>query len=295
MLKWSEEDVEFLKLNYPIKGKDWCAKELNRSEGSIRFKSASLKLSLNKDSEFFKEFQSRAAKSKVGKKRPEHAELMKVYAKEGRLDKWIIKTPEEIKRVKEIQIEWHKNNEHPRGMLGKTHSDFNKEEISKRFKKMWENPEFKLNSKEYRQILSDRMSNYQTSGKMRNGYSRGRQGTYDINGKKIFFRSLWEVNYALYLDYLKSNGDIKQWTFEEDTFWFEKIKRGVRSYKPDFKVTLNDGSIEYHEVKGYMDAKSKTKINRMRIYHPEVKLILIEKDLYNELKSKWFKLLNMYV
>jgi hypothetical protein len=293
-MKWTNEEIEFLKLNYPNKGKNWCAYEMKRSEGSIRVKAAKLNLTLNKDSEFFKEFQLRAAKSKEGKKRPEHSILMSKYAKEGKLDSWIIKTPEQKEQQIKASKEWHKNNEHPKGMLGKTHSDINKEKQSERLKKRWNDKDNKLNSKEYRQLLSDRMSNMQKTGKMRVGYSRGRQGKYNINGTNIFFRSLWEANYALYLDFLKSNNVIKKWTFEEDTFWFEKIKRGVRSYKPDFKITLNNDSIEYHEVKGYMDSKSKTKLNRMRIYYPEIKMVLIEKKQYDEIKLNYKKSLNMF-
>lgn len=103
-----------------------------------------------------------------------------------------------------------------------------------------------------------------------------------INGKKTYFRSSWEIKYAEYLESLKNKGDIVSWEFEPDTFWFDKIKRGVRSYLPDFKILCNDGHTEYHEVKGWMDSRSKTKIKRMRIYHPNVILVVLQKK---ELKN----------
>lgn len=112
---------------------------------------------------------------------------------------------------------------------------------------------------------------------------QGKSGWFSINRKKIFFRSGWEVNYARYLEWLRQNKKIVSWEFEPDTFWFEKIKRGVRSYLPDFKVTNPDGTIEYHEVKGFLDSKSKTKLKRMAKYYPSVKLILIEKDSYKDI------------
>lgn len=109
-----------------------------------------------------------------------------------------------------------------------------------------------------------------------NMYSRTHKGWVDFDsGKRYFFRSGWEMRYAAHLDVLLKGKAIKDWTYEEDTFWFEKIRRGVRSYTPDFKIYYKDDSVEYHEVKGYMDAKSKTKLNRMRIYYPEVKIIVI--------------------
>ena len=41
---WTEEDVELLKLNYPTKGTDYCAKLLNKSSSAIRNKVFSLQL-----------------------------------------------------------------------------------------------------------------------------------------------------------------------------------------------------------------------------------------------------------
>lgn len=110
--------------------------------------------------------------------------------------------------------------------------------------------------------------------------SLGTHGWVNIGPHKIYTRSKWESNYARYLEWLASKDMIKSWEYEPDTFWFENIKRGVRSYLPDFKVTNNDGSIEYHEVKGWMDPRSKTKLKRMKKYHPTVKLVLIDSERY---------------
>lgn len=112
------------------------------------------------------------------------------------------------------------------------------------------------------------------------------QGWATIADKHYFFRSLWEVNYARYLQWLKDNGQIVDWEFEVDTFWFDGIKRGVCSYLPDFKVFENDGKIVYHEVKGYFDSRSKTKIKRMAKYHPDIKIVLIDKSAYLAIARK---------
>lgn len=145
----------------------------------------------------------------------------------------------------------------------------------------------------HRQKLSDvhkgkmPKNNNQKYGNIRSGY-------YENSKGKMFFRSMWEANYALYLDFLVRQRKIKGWDFEADTFMFEKIKLGTRSYKPDFKVTLNNGSIEYHEVKGWMDAKSKTKLNRMRIYYPKVKIVLVDSNYYKDVRDKLGRTLNFY-
>lgn len=111
-------------------------------------------------------------------------------------------------------------------------------------------------------------------------------GWREIAGRRIFFRSRWESNYGLYLQWLKEHGIIAEWEHEPETFWFEKIRRGVRSYLPDFRVTELNGSIAYHEVKGWMDPKSKTKIKRMAKYHAQVKLIVISKNVYRGIEAK---------
>jgi len=100
-----------------------------------------------------------------------------------------------------------------------------------------------------------------------------------------YFRSSWEANYARYLNWLIDKGEIKSWEFESETFDFP-VKRGNMRYLPDFKVTNNDGSVEYHEVKGYMTNDSRVKLNRMAKYYPNVKLVLIDAPVYEELNRQ---------
>ncbi len=112
---------------------------------------------------------------------------------------------------------------------------------------------------------------------------RGKGGKRDdLNG--TFFRSTWEANYARYLNWLISIGEINRWEFEPDTYEFP-IKRGSRFYTPDFKVFNNDNSVEYHEVKGYMDQRSATKLKRMTKYYPQIKVVLIDKDVYHNIAN----------
>jgi predicted nuclease of restriction endonuclease-like RecB superfamily len=117
-----------------------------------------------------------------------------------------------------------------------------------------------------------------------NNYNRVKRGFIEIGGKKFFARSSWEANIAAYLEFLKTNLEIKEWQHEPETFWFEKIKRGVRSYLPDFKITKNDETIYFLEVKGWMDDKSKTKIKRMALYYPNVTLDIIDQKRYKDIK-----------
>ncbi|AEC22304.1 hypothetical protein PT7_P068 (plasmid) [Pusillimonas sp. T7-7] len=106
----------------------------------------------------------------------------------------------------------------------------------------------------------------------------------EIGGARKYYRSKWEANYAHYLQWLKDRGEIRDWKHEPKTFWFEGIRRGTNSYLPDFWVQENSGAEAYHEVKGWMDDRSKTKIRRMAKYHPNVKLIVIDTKAYAALK-----------
>jgi hypothetical protein len=100
-----------------------------------------------------------------------------------------------------------------------------------------------------------------------------------------YFRSSWEANYARYLNWLVAHGQIRGWEYEVDTFEFP-IKRGSKFYTPDFKVVENDGRVVYHEVKGYMRPESATKLKRMRIHHPMVEVLLIDRDVYYALQRQ---------
>jgi hypothetical protein len=99
----------------------------------------------------------------------------------------------------------------------------------------------------------------------------------DLGG--LYVRSRWEANWARYLNLLKSIDEIRGWEYEPDTFEFP-VKRGNRFYTPDFKVTLTDGSVEYHEVKGWMSPSGATKLKRMAKYYPQIKIVLIREDRY---------------
>ena len=162
--------------------------------------------------------------------------------------------------------------------LGHKHTAAAKKKIGENTKKCWKNPDDFHNQESYRQELSDRFSKQNV--KSQNLHSRGLHGRRaDLDDR--YFRSMWEANYARYLNFLKAHGEIFKWEYEADTFWFEEIKRGTRSYTPDFKIwTAEDATPYYEELKGWMDQKSKTKLFRMAKYYPDIKIILIDEKQY---------------
>jgi hypothetical protein len=274
---WSEADLEFLRINYPEKGKEWCMQQLNRSEAAVRHMAYLLKLKQNKNSEFFKEWQDRAKLSKVGKKRPIHSAIMKLKGSPHLVE--YSKT--HAKEISERNKAWIKENGHPKGATGMKHTEKTKKVLSEKSKSMWENM-----SEEMRDAFSKRASINGNKTTMNRSNASWKADWREIGGYRKYYRSRWEANYARYLEWLKVNKQIIDWKHEPDTFWFEGIKRGVMSYLPDFKVTELNMSIAYHEVKGWMDARSITKIKRMAKYHPTVKLIVIDSKAYKSLEKK---------
>lgn len=176
---------------------------------------------------------------------------------------------------------WKRLGKHPVGMKGKKHkpetiallSIINKE--NQRL--------INLDADKRLSITKKTLETKHKSGVFANArpHTTWKSGWREIGGKRKYFRSRWEANYARYLEFLKVQKQISEWEHEPEVFWFDGIKRGCVSYLPDFRVTELNGSFTYHEVKGWMDDRSKTKIKRMEIYHPEIKLLIID--------AKWFK------
>lgn len=176
---------------------------------------------------------------------------------------------------------------HPRGMLGKKQTP---ESVAKSVAgvKNWRALQSTQTLREIAErSVQSRIKKYGRAVPLptQNAYSRARRGYRDDLGK-IFFRSRWEANYARFLNLLKANGEIRAWEYEADTFWFEAIRRGIRSYTPDFKVRDRSGATYYVEVKGWMDPKSKTKLKRMKKYYPAIDLRLFGEKAYRELDRK---------
>lgn len=176
-------------------------------------------------------------------------------------------------------MEHIKQNGHPRGMLGKKHTEATKRDIGQKSKVAWASMTEDEQAAKTMKMLKTKAARGNLAQPRPN--ATWKAGWRTVAGRRCYFRSRWEANYGAYLQFLKEHNEIEEWEYEPKTFWFEAIKRGVRSYLPDFRVTENGGRQVYHEVKGWMDARSKTKLKRMAKYYPEIELILIQ--------APWFK------
>lgn len=174
---------------------------------------------------------------------------------------------------------------HPRGMLGKKHSKDSREAMSRKSLDAAARRPPQKQAEMTKKAMATKLQKYGTliPKAIRNGsaYSNARGGIRDDLG--MYFRSAWEANYARYLNWLIGKRELLRWEFEPDEFAFP-VKKGCRFYLPDFKVFELDGTFSYHEIKGWMDQRSKTKLKRMAKYHPDVKIVLIDQKSYNAIE-----------
>jgi hypothetical protein len=263
--RWTAEEEDILRATYNDAGKDGLlnldalALRLGRHKTNVCRKAASLGLETNQSRKKVAEPKSRQRK----------------YATDAELGAAI------SHRIKEHI----RQNGHPKGMAGKRHSDATRARISVTSKERWESMSEDERLKHTEKGVISRLASGTLSPV---SHKRGSwaAGWREIGGKRNYYRSRWEANYACYLEWLKVHGQIVDWAHEPETFWFEQIKRGVRSYKPDFRVWENDGTSALHEVKGWMDARSKTCLARMKKYFPSEKVILIDGDQYRAIRLK---------
>lgn len=198
-------------------------------------------------------------------------------------------TTEEIAKRGAAVREWQKRNGHPRGMAGKHHTP----ELCKRLGLMHRDRWLFMSEDQRAQQVMKSMKARHEKGILVHPRPNAtwKADWREIGGVRKYYRSRWEANYARYLEWLKQRGIIKNWEHEPQTFWFDAVKRGTRSYLPDFRVTELNGAVVFHEVKGWMDERSKTKLKRMKKYHPHIKLIVIDKTVYASIASKVARLI----
>lgn len=183
--------------------------------------------------------------------------------------------------------QWIAENGHPRGALGFKPSPEHLAKMLEGSAEARANMTAEEREELRRRMIETRIERYGTAGPVNqsNPYSRTKSGKRDdLDGQ--FFRSSWEANYARYLNLLQETGEIAGWEYEPDTFRFPGVERGCITYTPDFKVFDHDGGHEYHEVKGWLDAKSKTRLKRMAKHFSEEALHLIGEKQYREIERK---------
>jgi hypothetical protein len=293
---WNAAEDAFLLANYATKKRREIALALGRTPGSVRKRCSVLHLNTKHPPQLTPAEVLRIVQWYQARETNESLRLASLAKELGRTRNLIARKagqlgltrrsrpmPNEVRRTIGEKNRAHiAEHGHPRGALGLIHSDKTRQRISQTSRTSWADPNSVFNSPAFRQRMSENAVD-RALGRLNAGeemYSRAVHGRRaDLDGR--YFRSRWEANYARFLNWQVALGAVKEWQYECHTFWFEAITRGTRTYTPDFKVTYPDGRYEWHEVKGWMDAKSKTRLDRMRRYYPQEKLVLIDKEWFS--------------
>lgn len=96
--------------------------------------------------------------------------------------------------------------------------------------------------------------------------------------------SNYEYDYALYLDWLYNQHKITGWLRNITPFYFSReidthTKAGTQSYCiPDFLIFNLDGTYQIHEVKGWMNERSKAVHEQFLRDYPNLNYKVIGKD-----------------
>lgn len=137
-------------------------------------------------------------------------------------------------------------------------------------------------SKEWREKFAQKVSR----GNVENGNVSGKHhhhksGHYpSIKGGDVYYRSLWELYVIEQLDYISL---VYSFLMESEVVQYTTEKGNLRYSKPDFLVTLVDGSVVLIEVKpkglvGYNSNAQKFEAYRQRCSENGWNFLLITKD-----------------
>lgn len=163
------------------------------------------------------------------------------------------------------------NYHHPKGMLGKHHNKDTKERMSASHIELSKNMTYEEKHEIAMKAVETKRKNggFNTTS---NAYSRCHGGYRE--DLSHYFRSAWEANIARILNYYSI-----LWEYECRRFDFEEEESEVLSYQPDFYLPQYDIWIE---VKGWMDDKSKKRLELFEMYYPceFKKLLLIDSQHY---------------
>lgn len=197
-----------------------------------------------------------------------------------------MQTDKYINIIKPKQIEllnYYVKNEHPKGMLGKHHSEETCKKLSVSHIEMFANMSFDEKHRRAMKAVNTKRKNggFSTTS---NSYSRCKGGIRSDLNK--YFRSAWEANVARSLNYLHI-----KWEYEYKRFDFSEEKEGILSYQPDFYLPKYN---KWIEVKGWMDDKSKQRLKLFKKYYPNESsnLILIDENIYNSLNKQYSEIID---
>ena len=270
-MKWTEKEINLLKKTYPYKTRNELIKLFKRTETSIITKA--MKLGLKKVNRWKPEEVKKLKKLYPKKTNKEllkefrGRDLASIKAKAGKLK---IKKEKNVSRRAKLKI-------------------WNEKEIIL-LKKLYPiEPYYKLlkifPTKTRRQITGTanllglrklNKKHMSRTGKRCNFYGKLPKNVFSKQGKRDdighYVRSSYEANIARLLKLLNKDYEYEKYTFDLVTI--------NSTYTPDFYITEDELFVE---IKGYWRQRGIDKFNAFKYEYPDIKIITIEKDVYDEI------------
>lgn len=278
MSVWTAERIAFLRENYALQGKQWCVDQLGLQEHQVRYKASQLGLRCRGTSAAWQKKLADHSKRLTGRKRPEQAAVINALRETGVL----VTTEDGKRRIAEAARKRFAEGGHPRGALGHKHTAEASAVMSAKGR-----ARAAAMQPDERRRLTER----QVQGKRDKGIPiaspRGswKAAWRDVGAQRCYFRSRWEANYARHLEALREAGHVIAWEHEPRAFAFAGLESGPVSYLPDFRVVLASGQTEWHEVKGWMDDRSRQAIALMAQQYPAERLVVIDGKQYRQIEA----------
>ena len=188
-------------------------------------------------------------------------------------------------KLRESSKTYIKEHGHPKGMLGKKHSEENKVVFSKLSKERWAKADSPHRTKEQTQRRSDVMHMNRVNGLIKS-HSNKKEISATIGERNFHFMSSWEYNIALMLEDMRKDGLISFWDYEHSRYIFHDVKQGIRSYMPDFTIVNTTGKTIHIEVKGWKMPIGMKRIEMFRERYPNETLHIIDKHEYRKAISQ---------
>ena len=259
---WSESEIEALRSAYSAGNVDLnaLASRFNRTKYAVALKANDIGVTAQR------------GHADISKERKTKINL----AGQAGFREWL-KLPGSREKLGEGISRHHRQFGHPRGFLGGHHTESAKARIAAAHTGR------KLGKDSIRKAVLSKIQKYGRAG-FCSGRGSWKSGWKTVGGRRCFFRSSWELEYARHLESLKQAGEILNWEFEPKTFPLD-LGETFSAYAPDFLVQITSTQHEWREVKGWMDSRSTQKLAAMAEQHPEQRVVIIGKEWFQNLKK----------
>lgn len=240
---WTKEDDDYIREHSYMTVKE-LAQNLNRTEPAIRnrkyklgIKRGNCKPFTSEEKEIIKKWYTKETGVDLDSlskllNRPKTS--ISAIAKTLGLTKYGNFTESQKESRKEKMKKTVSSIDHPRGFLGKHHTEEVREKMSKFQLQRAINMSYEEKHEIAMKAVRTKKENGTLNNTTSNAYSRTKSGKRkDLDNQ--FFRSAWEANVARILNYLKI-----EWRYEYKRFIFDKNDIGIDSYQPDFYLPKLD-------------------------------------------------------